>query len=94
MYFTLAVSAVSAARCAALTEAARDADPRVMPIPGPGRVAWRAPDDRAAVLHWGGTGPAPGRRAQPDPARLATGHGGTVWAEGATVRARAAERAR
>jgi Asparagine synthase len=76
MYFTLAVSAASAARCAALTEAARGTDPRIMPIPGPARVAWRAPDDRAAVVHWGA------------PARPATGHGGTIWAEGATVRAR------
>jgi hypothetical protein len=61
VYFTLAVSAATAERCAALARAARDADPRVIPIPGPARVAWRAPDGRAAVLHWGttaGAGPA------------------------------------
>ena len=57
MYFTLAVSAATAARCAALTSAALDADPRVMPVPGPALVAWRAPDGRATVLHWGDQAP-------------------------------------
>jgi hypothetical protein len=53
MYFTLAVSAASREVCAALTATALDADPRIMPIPGPARVAWRAADERAAVLYWG-----------------------------------------
>ena len=55
MYFTLAVSAATAADCAALVGAARDTDPRVMPVPGPARVVWRAPDERTAVLYWPGT---------------------------------------
>ncbi len=77
MYFTLAVSAATAARCAALAGAARDADPRIMPVPGPARVAWRAPDGRAAVLHWG------------TPASTAgTAYAGTIWAEAGEVRAR------
>jgi hypothetical protein len=46
MYFTLAVSAATRQACAALAEAAERADPRVMPIPGPARVAWRAPAER------------------------------------------------
>ena len=81
MYFTLAVSAATREACAALTEAAERTDPRVMPIPGPARVAWRAPDGRAAVLHWGD---APG----PGAPHAGTSHAGTIWAEGATVHAR------
>jgi hypothetical protein len=77
VYFTLAVSAATAARCAALAGAARDADPRVMPIPGPARVAWRAADGRAAVLHWGTPAGTEG-----------TAYAGTIWAEGAEVHAR------
>src|SRR6266699_3733740 len=76
MYFTLAVSAATRRACAVLTDAAEGTDPRVMPIPGPARVVWRAPDERAAVLHWG-----EGHRA-------GASHAGTIWAEGATVRAR------
>jgi hypothetical protein len=76
MYFTLAVSAATPEACAALTGAAERTDPRVMPIPGPARVAWRASGGRAAVLHWGDA-PSPG-----------TSHGGTIWAQGATVHAR------
>jgi Asparagine synthase len=72
MYFTLAVSAASQERCAALTGRARIADPAVLPIPGPPEVAWQSPDGRAAVLRWG-TGAA-----------LAAGlpvasHAGTIW---------------
>src|ERR1700733_1514462 len=59
MYFTLAVSAASREVCAALTATALDADPRIMPIPGPARVAGRAADERAAVLYWG-AGPVHG----------------------------------
>ena len=53
MYFTLAVCAATPEACAALTGAAERTDPRVMPVPGPARVAWRAPGGRAAVLRWG-----------------------------------------
>jgi hypothetical protein len=72
MYFTLAVSAASQERCAALTGRARIADPAVLPVPGPPEVAWRSPDGRAALLRWG-TGAA-----------LAAGlpvasHAGTIW---------------
>jgi len=52
VYFTLAVSAATAEGCAALAGAARDADPRIMPLPGPPGIAWRAADGRAAVLCW------------------------------------------
>ena len=76
MYFTLAVSAATRQACAALAEAAERTDPRVMPIPGPARVTWRAPDGRAVVLHWGDAD-SPGRS-----------HAGTIWAESATVHAR------
>ena len=76
MYFTLAVSAATAARCAALVRAACAADPRIMPVPGPARVTWRSPDQRAAMLQWGA-----GHRS-------GASHAGTIWAEGATVRAR------
>ena len=91
MYFTLAVSADTAARCAALADAAASADPRVMPVPGPARVAWHAADGRAAVLHWGvlhwrWQAPA----APPDPPSGGAGHAGTIWAEGGTIRARTA----
>ena len=76
MYFTLAVCAATPEACAALTGAAERTDPRVMPIPGPARVAWRAPGARAVVLHWGDA-PSPG-----------TSHASTIWAEGGTVHAR------
>ncbi len=76
MYFTLAVSAATREACATLTGAAERTDPRVMPIPGPARVAWRAPGGHAAVLHWGD---APGSGAS---------HAGTIWVEGAIVHAR------
>jgi hypothetical protein len=76
VYFTLAVSAATSETCAALADAAVRTDPRVMPIPGPARVAWRAPDGRAAILHWG------------EDRRLGTSRAGTIWAEGDAVRAR------
>ena len=92
MYFTLAVSAASREACAALTAAALDADPRVMPIPGPARVAWRSPDERHAMVHWGG-GPAAsgyGAASGCGPAVSAASRAGTIWAEAeaAAVRAR------
>jgi len=86
MYFTLAISAATRQACTALTEAAERTDPRVMPIPGPARVIWRAPGGRAAVLHWGGGHPA--GAPNPGAPNPGTSHGGTIWAEGATVHAR------
>jgi hypothetical protein len=70
MYFTLAISAASRERCAALVSAATDTDPRVMPIPGPPAVVWQASDDRTAVLRWPG-----GERPE------AASHAGTIWAD-------------
>jgi hypothetical protein len=66
MFFTLAVSARTPEGCTALTDRALAVDPSVMPMPGPASVAWRSPDGRAALLHWGdadsglGCGPGPG----------------------------------
>jgi hypothetical protein len=79
MYFTLAVSAVTRQVCAALVNAATSTDPRVMPMPGPPVVAWRAPDERAAIVCWG-------TRASPGPAPRS--HAGTIWAEAGALRAR------
>jgi len=78
MYFTLAISAATPAACAALTRAALATDPRSMPIPGPPRRTWQAPDGRAAIVHWGPS------------ARPAGSCAGTVWADpaGSTLRAR------
>jgi hypothetical protein len=70
MYFTLAISAASRQRCAALVSAAQATDPRVMPIPGPVRVGWRAPDERTVVLHWGSQGSSD---------RAGASHAGTIW---------------
>jgi hypothetical protein len=86
MYFTLAVSAATAANCAALVGAAQDTDPRVMPVPGPARVAWRAPDERAAVLCWPGGAtpqqlPAHGGAARTPILPRHASHAGTIWAE-------------
>jgi len=81
MYFTLAISAATRYRCAALVSAAQDTDPRVMPVPGPVRVAWRAPDERTAVLYWGSdgsSGPAE-TPAAPDRDRAGASHAGTIW---------------
>ena len=77
MYFTLAVSASTRARCAELVSAATGTDPRVMPIPGPPAVAWRAPSELMAVMHW----PA-GQERQP------RSHAGTIWADQAGLHAR------
>ena len=75
MFFTLAISAATPDSCAALIRAACQADPRIMPVPGPAQVTWRAPGERGAVLHWG------------EAHRTAASRAGTIWAEGATVRA-------
>ena len=75
MFFTLAISAATPDSCAALIRAACQADPRIMPVPGPAQVTWRAPGECGAVLHWG------------EAHRTAASRAGTIWAEGATVRA-------
>ena len=80
-YFTLAVSAASPRLCAELADRARVADPAVMPIPGPAVVAWRSPDGRAALLHWGRP-PDAGEPASADAA--VTSQAGTIWADSAT----------
>ncbi|HEX3958573.1 MAG TPA: asparagine synthase-related protein [Trebonia sp.] len=95
MYFTLAVSAATQEQCAALADRARGTDPRVMPIPGPATVAWRSPDGRAALLHWGRPGenqPARVSRAAESPP-LAS-QAGTIWAEPSAEASRALLRAR
>ena len=96
MYFTLAVSAPDPATCAELTQRACGTDPRVMPIPGPARVIWRAPGGHAALIAWG-HGPArpggaitsyaggpPSSGADGPPASCAAGPhtsgAGTIWA--------------
>jgi hypothetical protein len=78
MYFTLAISAATRQRCAELTTAALGTDPRVLPIPGPAVVAWRAPDELAAVLQWG---PVAGPR-------VSASHAGSIWADAEAVHAR------
>jgi Asparagine synthase len=60
MYFTLAVSAPDPAACADLVQRACGTDPRVMPIPGPARVVWRAESGCAALIRWGDRPVAPG----------------------------------
>jgi Asparagine synthase len=98
MFFTLAVSAATHEACSALTHRALTADPAVMPIPGPAAVAWRSPDGRAALLHWGSRpdGADAGERTaaslHADAARPAgaashadaASHAGTIWTERAT----------
>jgi hypothetical protein len=87
MYFTLAVSAASQERCAALTGRARIADPAVLPIPGPPEVAWQSPDGRAALLRWGSAEAIPKNTLAPsatqatsaDCAPSAISHAGTIW---------------
>jgi hypothetical protein len=78
MYFTLAISAATRQACAALVTAAQGTDPRLMPIPGPVRLAWHAPDERAAVLHWGTDAPDGGPR-DPKARPAAASHAGTIW---------------
>jgi hypothetical protein len=96
MYFTLAISAATAEGCTALVRAAQRTDPRVMPLPGPASIAWRGPDKRAAVLHWGRrTGSAPAGADSdgipenyPEGRGVAASHAGTIWADPDTVCAR------
>src|SRR5580693_9544064 len=75
MYFTLAISAATRERCAALAGAAAGTDPRVMPIPGPPVVVWQ--DGPAAVLCWPGPDGTAGRS-----------QAGTIWADDDGVHAR------
>ena len=87
MYFTLAVSAASQERCAALTGRARIADPAVLPVPGPPEVAWQSPDGRAALLRWGSAeatpkitlAPSATQATSADCAPSAISHAGTIW---------------
>ena len=75
MYFTLAISAATRERCAALVSAAESTDPRVMPIPGPPAVVWH--NGPTAVLCWPG----------PD-GTAARSHAGTIWADDDGLHAR------
>ena len=79
MYFTLAISAATPETCAGLVSAATATDPRVMPVPGPPSVTWRAPDERAALVCWG---------LPPDGGRVTASHAGTIWADQGTLHAR------
>jgi hypothetical protein len=103
MYFTLAVSAASQERCAALTGRARIADPAVLPVPGPPEVAWQSPDGRSALLRWGRAettpkitlAPSATQATSADCAPSAISHAGTIWpgtpipgTDGAPVHAR------
>src|SRR5580693_6543444 len=75
MYFTLAVSAATRERCAALVSAAAGTDPRVMPIPGPPAVVWH--NGPTALLCWPGPDGTAGRS-----------HAGTIWADDDGLHAR------
>ena len=86
MYFTLAVSAPDAATCADLTRRGCAADPRVLPVPGPARVAWRAPDGRAALLTWGPDAAEGVLRSAPGTIRVSDEAGGTVTASTSITR--------
>ena len=77
MYFTLAISAATRERCAALVSAAASTDPRVMPIPGPPAVAWQADDGCSALVLWPGS-------EQP----AARSHAATIWADQGGLHAR------
>ena len=68
MYFTLAISAATRERCAALIGAAAGTDPRVLPIPGPPAVVWH--NGPTAVVCWPGPDGTAGRS-----------HAGTIWAD-------------
>jgi Asparagine synthase len=79
VYFTLAISAATPEACAALVSAATGTDPRVLPIPGPPSVTWRAADERAALVCWG---------LPPDGDQVTASHAGTIWADRGTLHAR------
>ena len=86
MFFTLAVSAATPEGCTALTERALAVDPSVMPVPGPAAVAWRSPDGRASLLHWGRPAETGGGSVLHPGGRDAAGvagasRAGTIWAE-------------
>jgi Asparagine synthase len=96
MFFTLAVSAPDPATCAALTERACGTDPRVMPVPGPAQVIWRAQDGRATLITWGAHLTTPSDQLPnvsgytPEGARLGVSGYTTVWSAGAVREALAA----
>ncbi len=79
MYFTLAISAATHETCAGLVGAATATDPRVMPVPGPPSVTWRAPDERAALVCWG---------LPPGDRRVTASYAGTIWADRGMLHAR------
>ena len=79
MYFTLAISAAAPETCAGLVSAATATDPRVMPVPGPPSVTWRAPDERVALVVWG---------LPPGGGRVTASYAGTIWADQGTLHAR------
>jgi len=85
MFFTLAVSAVTPQRCAELAGRAENADPAVLPIPGPARTVWRSADGCAALLHWGAPGDPGDQGEQPGgrpDGTLTASRAGTIWAGG------------
>ena len=96
MFFTLAVSAPDPATCAALTERACGTDPRVMPIPGPAQVIWRAQDGRATLITWGAHLATPSDQPPnvsgytPEGTRLGVSGYTTFWSAGAVREALAA----
>ena len=89
MFFTLAVSAVTAEACTTLTDRARVADPRIMPLPGPAAVVWQAADGRAAMLRWGRADGEPPPAASASASSDASSHAGTIWAGPAATGAHA-----
>src|SRR5580700_1025995 len=75
MYFTLAISAATRERCAALIGAAAGTDPRVLPLPGPPAVVWQ--NGPTALLCWPDDDRTTGRS-----------HAGTIWADDDGLHAR------
>jgi Asparagine synthase len=86
MYFTLAVSAPDATTCEDLIKRGGAADPRARPIPGPPRVAWRAPDGRAALLTWGADAGEGVLGSAPGTIRVSDEAGGTITTSTAITR--------
>jgi hypothetical protein len=81
MFFTRAVRAAPRGGGGALPDRALTADPAVMPIPGPAAVAWRSPDGRATLLHWGSRpdGPDTGEAAAATSRARAALHEEATW---------------
>jgi asparagine synthetase B (glutamine-hydrolysing) len=89
MYFTLAVSATAPGECAAMVRRACTVDPRIMPIPGPPRVAWRAPDGSAAMIIWGDDAESVGAQSTGNGSTGNGSTGGSVASYAGTIRASA-----